>query len=238
MGKKGYGSAFGEAQRTCYFYIDFLKRNFDRQINTLVIDALDGIHVLPFARRGINVDCYETNNILINGGIIDGFKITGLLNKNKYFNLNDFVNIHNKNFYKNAVESKYDFVYVYRSLHLDRNKEVPIDKKIKKILTSVKDGGYVYILYHLAVKDNDYINYPKSQYLRPGEMSKYFDYRWKILDNHERNKLTIHNAHPFNSIDHKHRVGYIFAQKRRYYKKKIYNYNFEVFYDGTDDMED
>lgn len=62
MGKKGYGSAYGEPQRTCYWYINYLKKYFKRDFNVLVIDALDGLHVLPFARHGIHVDCYEKIN--------------------------------------------------------------------------------------------------------------------------------------------------------------------------------
>ncbi len=225
MGKKGYGSVFGEAQRTCYCYIEYLKRYYGKDFNTLVVDALDGIHVLPFARKGINVDCYEENKIFTNGGVIDGYNVIGLLEKIKTFNLGRYINLNEENFYKSNNNKKYDFVYVYRSLHLDRNKDINLDKKMKKIMSSVKENGFVYILYHLAENEYDYFHFPKNQYFRKSCINKMFDSTWEILDNHERNNLTIHKAHPFNNINHNHRVGYIFAKKKKYYKKKKYHYN-------------
>lgn len=228
MGKKGYGSVFGEAQRTCYCYIDFLKKYYNRDINVLVIDALDGIHVLPFARKHIYVDCYEENKKFLYGGTVENYKVIGLLDKINTFNLSKYVKVNETNFYTSNNNKKYDFVYVYRSLHLDRNKNIDLRSKIKKIMSSVKEDGFVYIMYHIAVNENDYINYPKNQYFRKSFISKIFGSSWEIIDNHERDELTIHNAHPFHNVNHKHRVGYIFARKKKYYKNKKYHYNLSV----------
>lgn len=226
MGKKGYGSAFGAPQRTCYCYIKYLNEYYKRKFNVLVIDALDGIHVLPFARKNNLVDCYETNKTLLYGGVLDGFNIIGLKEKMNIFKLNNLIKIYEENFYEKKCDKKYDFVYVYRSLHLNRNKNIINERKIRKILSSVKENGYVYILYHLADNEKDYINFPKNQYFRKGEIARLFDERWDIIDNHERKDKTIHNRHPFNCTEHKHKVGYIFARKKSNRVKYKYHYNF------------
>lgn len=226
MGKKGYGSAFGEAQRTCYVYISNLEKEFKRKMSVLVVDCLDGLHVLPFARKGHYVDCYETNNILINGGKIDDFNIIGLNKRIHEISNIDLVKINESNFYENKIDKKYDFVYVYRSLHLARNKDIPMDKKIRRLLSSVNKDGYIYIFYHLAEKSDDYKNYPRNSYFRKSQISKYFNSSWKIIDNHEREIDTIHKGHPFNKNKHYHKVGYLFAKK---IKKDIdYNYHYKI----------
>ena len=46
---------------------------------------------------------------------------------------------------------------------------------MRKLLSSVKENGLIYIFYHLAENEHDYINYPKEQYFRRLEMREYFD---------------------------------------------------------------
>lgn len=87
-----------------------------------------------------------------------------------------------------------------------------MDRKIRKLLASVKENGYIYILYHLPDKDWDYSNFGKEQYLRTGQLPPYL-YDFEIISFKERPNKIIHKAHPYNNQDHKHRVGYICARK-------------------------
>lgn len=41
---------------------------------------------------------------------------------------------------------------------------------MRKLLSSVKKNGLIYIFYHLAENEHYYINYPKEQYFRRLEM--------------------------------------------------------------------
>lgn len=226
MGKKGYRSIYGDAQRTCYIYIEKLENYYNKKFKTLIVDCGDGQHVLPFLRKGHMVDCYEKNDIFLNGGKIDKFEITGLKKIIEYLKFNNLVSVNEKNYYESKVEKNYDFVYVYRSLHLDSNNHISKDIKMRRLLSSVKENGYIYILYHLAENEYDYVNFPKNQYFRSHEMTKYFDKSWDIINMRERDKSTIHKCHPFHTIDHSHRVGYVFAKKK--YKKRKYKYNLNI----------
>ncbi|MEG1015501.1 MAG: hypothetical protein RSE45_01035 [Bacilli bacterium] len=63
-------SVFGSAPKSCYENVKNLEIKFNRKYSVLVPDCIDGQTSLIFSRHGNNVDCYETNNILLNGGII------------------------------------------------------------------------------------------------------------------------------------------------------------------------
>ena len=59
-----------------------------------------------------------------------------------------------------------------------------MDYKINKIKSNVALGGYIYIEYYLAIDEKDYKKYPSNQYLRYGEIEKYFPKEeWTILYN-------------------------------------------------------
>ncbi len=226
MGKKNYGSCYGEPYQRFRYLIKYIENYYGRKTTILIPNALDGQHVLPSVRKGHKVVCYESVNEFINGGTIGNYNIVGLKTKLNYFNMLDQVELIEKNFYNTKVEREYEFVYCYKSLHLKENKDIPKDRKMRKLLSSVKENGFIYIFYHLAKNENDYINYPKDQYFRKYEMQKYFDDSWQIIIAKEFNLTTKDNSHPFNEKEHSHLVGHIFA--RKLYKRRKHKYTYDI----------
>lgn len=208
-------SVFGNAQRTSYEYMKLLNEKYNNNFKTLVVDDKDGLHSIPFANHGSKVVMYEPNEVYINGGIIDDINITPITNR-KYFKENKSkIEIRNENFYESKVEDKYEFVYCYRSLHEKHNKKIPMKRKIRKLLSSVKDGGYIYIFYHIAKNEKDISNFPRNQYLRNGEMKTYFNPKlWDVITLIEDITPTNHKGHPNHQKDHTHIVGHVFARKK------------------------
>ena len=225
--KVDVGSVFGNAQRTSYEYMKLLDKKTNGNFKTLVIDDKDGLHSLPFANHGSKVVMYEPNEIYINGGIIDSINISPITNR-KYFKANkNKIEIRNINFYESKIEGKYDFVYCYRSLHESHNKRIPMKRKIRKLLSSVKDDGYIYIFYHMAKNEKDISNFSRNQYLRKGEMKSYFDPRiWDIITVIENDYCTRHNGHPYHKKVHEHRVGHIFAKKKN--NRLVHKYYYDI----------
>lgn len=207
------GSVFGRPQRTSYEYMKKLKIYNKNKV--LIVDDKDGLHSIPFAYYGFEVVMYEPNKVYLDGGIIDNYNLTPITNRKHYKNTNNNIKIENNNFYKLRVDNKYDFVFCYRSLHEKHNKTIPMKRKIRKLQSSVKEGGYIYIFYHMAKNERDIANYPRNQYFRKNEMKTYFDSKnWKIILLIENSYITEHKGHPFNKKNHGHMVGYIFAQKK------------------------
>ena len=213
--KVDVSSVYGKAQRTSYEYMKLLNEKYKNNYRVLVVDDKDGLHSLPFANHGARVVMYEPNDIYINGGIIDDIKITPITNRKYYQKYSNHIGIRNENFYETKVEEKYEFVYCYRSLHEKHNKNIPMKRKVRKLLSSVKEGGYIYIFYHMAKKEKDISNFPRNQYLRKNEIISYFDPRiWKIITIIEHEEPTFHKGHPNHQKNHEHLVGHIFAQKK------------------------
>lgn len=224
---KNTGSVFGVPQRTIYGYIKFLKNKMKNNTNILIIDDKDGLHSLPFLRQDFKVTMYETENIYIDGGNIDEFNIMGLKKRLLLENKENEIKVMKKNFYETKIEEKYDFVYVYRSLHDKCNKHISMNQKMKKILSSVKENGYVYIFYYIAKNEKDYSNFPKNQYFRKNEIKDYFKKQnWDIISLIENNSDTIHIKHPNHNKIHYHRVGYIFAKKIN--NRLVYQYKYNI----------
>ncbi len=226
MGKKNYGSVYGLPYQRYRYLLKYLDNYYKRKFRILIPNALDGQHILPSVRKGYEVDCYESVSEFLNGGTVDDFNIVGLKEKIKFFGYDKMVNIFENNFYEQKVEREYEFVYCYKSLHLKENKNIPKDKKMRKLLSSVKENGFIYIFYHIAENPNDYINYSKEQYFRKYEMSKYFDDSWEIIISRESNLKTLDDAHPYNNKKHTHLVGHIFAKKK--YKRRKYKYHYNI----------
>ena len=225
--KVDVGSVFGTAQRTSYEYMKLLNEKTNGNFKTLVVDDKDGLHSLPFANHGSKVVMYEPNEIYINGGVIDDIAITPITNRKSFKENESKIEIRNTNFYESKVEDKYDFVYCYRSLHENHNKKIPMKRKIRKLLSSVKDDGYIYIFYHMAKNEKDISNFSKNQYLRKGEMKSYFDPRvWEIITIIENDYCTNHNGHPYHKKNHEHRVGHIFARKKN--TRLVHKYYYEI----------
>lgn len=226
--KKGSKGVFGICPKTCYGYMYKLESLFNRKLDILIPDSMDGYTAITFLRYGHHIDCYEKNNILLNGGIIDSFYTIGFKQKVLNEKLQDLVNLYKDNYYETKVEKQYDFVYSYRSLHLEQNKHIPLKKKIRKLLSSVKTGGYVYIFYYMANDTDDYMKYSLNQYFIPYEMKSYFDLNdWEIIYSIEGHKR-IHPSHPFNKKDHFHKIGTIFARKKNNRRKLIYRYIYSI----------
>lgn len=221
-------SVFGNAQRTSYEYIKFLKEKYNTNFRILVVDDKDGLHSFPFANHNANVVMYEPNEIYIDGGVIGNYNILPINNRKYYSKNKNKVEIRNKNFYEEKIEEKYEFVYCYRSLHEKCNKKIPMKRKMRKLLSSVKDGGYIYIFYHMAKNEKDISNFPINQYFRTGEMQTYFDSRnWEIITLIENNKLTEHKGHPNHPTNHQHRIGHVFARKKN--NRLVHKYYYEIY---------
>lgn len=228
MGYKGSKGVFGNSPHRCYDLIYKLEKEMGKSFSVLIPDCYDGYCVMPMAIRNKTVDCFETNHILLDGGIIDGYNTIGLRKKIANANVKQNVTIINENFYTKRIEKQYDYVYCYRSLHLNRNMDIRMNVKIRKLLSSVKTGGYIYILYYLAKDSSDYINYPSNQYLREHDIKKYFDLnRWDIIFNIENYKR-LHGPHPFNKKKHYHITGVLLAKKRNIRKKQLYRYSYTI----------
>lgn len=158
--KKGYSSCFDEDyQQYTKHIIKYVDNHFnnDKNIKILIPNALDGLHILRTARRDFKFDCYETQDEFINGGIIDNFNTIGLKEKLNYFNYNDKVNLYEKNFFEQKVEKEYYFLLCYKSLHLNCNKHIPKERKMKKLLSSVKENALNHKLYPFLQYSN--LNY-------------------------------------------------------------------------------
>lgn len=221
-------SVFGTPPKTCYVHTENLEKKLKRKYSVLVPDCIDGQTSLIFSRHGNNVDCYETNNILLNGGIIDSYRTIGLYKKIEYEDSKDLVNVYENNFYSLKADKKYDFVYCYRSLHLEKNKSVSMERKIKRLMSSVKLGGYLYIFYYMADDENDYVKYPHNQYLREYEIKKLFDLNNWNIEFCIENKIRQHGPHPYNKKIHFHKVGTILVKRINTRNKYMYHYIYKI----------
>lgn len=224
---KEVGSLYGLPQRISYEYMKLMKNKFGEGYEVLVIDDKDGLHSLSFANHNAKVTMYEPNDVFIYGGNLDNYVLSPLSNR-KYWNKHkNNIKINNKNFYEERIEKKYDFVFCYRSLHEKSNKHISMNRKMRKLLSSVKDNGYIYIFYHMAKNEKDVSNFPKSQYLRSQEMKNYFDDKvWDIISLIENERLTQHKGHPFHRKSHKHKVGHVFAKKKN--NRLRHNYAYKI----------
>lgn len=67
-------------------------------------------------------------------------------------------------------------------LNEKHNKEIPMKRKVRKLLCSTKDNGYIYTFYNMIKTENDISNFSRNQYLKKLKMQSYFESRtWKIL---------------------------------------------------------
>lgn len=208
------GSIFGDPDQQVYDYINFFKTRYNTILDCLVVDANDGKNVFPFARNNFNVTCYEDNEILLNGGIFNHTYAIGLNKRIVDSKLNN-ITVKNLNYYEVKEIKKYDFVYVSLSLNLEKNKHISIKDKVRKLKSSVKVDGYLYIYYELIIDNKEKSN----SYLKFNEMRTYFDLEdWQLLYICERQKKLSN----INTITN----GYIFARKKN--NRKKYKYNFEI----------
>ncbi len=225
-------SIFGQPNQQIYDYILFFQKKYNRNIDLLIVDANDGKNVLPFARRNYNVVCYEDNDVLINGGIFNGKFTNGLKKRISDFSLEDKVEIKQINYYCTKEIKKFDLVYVENSLNLDKNKNISMKKKVRKLMSNVREGGYIYIYYDLIV---DNCLEKSNLYLNSNEMKTYFDKEdWKIVYICEREHTSI--CH----YSENRKIGYIFAMKKRnrnnFNDKRIRKHVLDNYFKGTDSI--
>lgn len=227
--KKGNKGVYNSTIRTLSIYEERLRKIFDGLFNVLIPDCMDGYSVMSLLRKGHIVDGYEDNEVFLNGGNIDGFITNGLLSKVKNENLESKFKLYQKNFYKCKIEKQYNFVYCYRSLHLDRNKDIKMATKIRKLQSSVKADGYIYLFYYMANDEKNYELYPSNSYFRSYEMKSYFNSdNWNILYSIE-NHIRQHGPHIYDKTLHYHKIGILFAQKKNTRKKLRYKYTYNLF---------
>lgn len=219
------GSIYGNPNQQIYDYINFLKKKYQRNIDVLIVDAKDGKNVIPFAKEKNNVVCYETSNELLNGGQVNNIVCQGLRKRINDYLLTNFITIKEMNFYENKEIKKFDFVYIEDSLHLAKNIDISLKKKVRKLMATVREGGYLYIYYDMAIDESDYETYPANSYFRTNEISSYFDLEdWKIEYMCERSCNNIN----YNHYGKERRTGYIFATKIRNRRKYQYHYTVEI----------
>ena len=214
-------SVFGNVKKRVYYYIDFLKNNYQKIPDVLIVDANDGINVIPFAKNNCNVTCYEDNNILLNGGIFEGKKTNGLIKRLKDQNVFDKVEIKKSNYYKFKDIKKYDFIYIDDSLQYKKYEDISMKKKIRKLMSNVREGGYLYIHYVLKKNKND----NENSYLELNEILNYFDLKdWRIVYIFECTKKSIYSYDRDNSYN----TGYILANKIRNRRVYVNHYEIEI----------
>ena len=223
--------------------------------NFLVIDDKDGRLALCPLRYGKRVKIYEPDAKYLDGGkfnvpmkdfdtgryVYKEKTCIGLRDRLNMEFLENLADIKNENFYSSDLAEKYSCVAVSKSLDREENKNYTMEYKIEKLKSLVKDGGYLYIEYYIALDSNDEFKYPKNQYLRYGEMKNYFDSdEWNILSLEEKStreditKMNIDNKPIiFGIIDVRKRTQKEIKKLRKinnilpirnYREKKVRNY--------------
>lgn len=208
-------------------------KKINEKTKFLIVDDKDGQLGMCPLRRNIPIVVYEPEKVFLEGGKTEvplsvpntsnfvfakrnilGFKdrITTELIKTKY-------NLINKNYYSFTDENKYDYVAACHSLDRDSNIDYSMEYKINKLKNNVADKGYLYLEYDIALRDDDYKNYPSNKYLRNNEILNYFDTNeWTIITNEI--KIVKADYTPLNKENKDIVIGYLDAKKSPTPKKK------------------
>ncbi len=237
-------SIFGRVDTQLYNILRYMERRNGKDYSALVVDCVDGHLLCCIARHIKNVVGYETDPVYVNGGhkvIPVIHPITKKIVKvdRTIYGVNDRIKmeflenakVHNENFYLSNDNKTYDLVIANRSFERTSNNNIPIDKKMKKLMKTVNKGGYLAINYIVAKEDDDYINYPKNSFARENEIESLIDLNeWTIAKRSLRNNL-FERAHVGNLEDHYVRVGYMLLKKEKtkvVKERKKYNKDFVV----------
>lgn len=203
-------------------------RNEYKGYDFLVVDDKDGRLCMCPLRSGREVTVYEPNEIYLYGGKqkvpIKNLENNEIVFKDKTtMGLQDRLNleflennavIYNENFYEAHLDNKYGFVAASKSLDRIENKNISMSDKIEKLKDVVQPGGYLYIEYYIALDENDYESYPENQYMRYGEMEKFFKNEdWSILSIQE--KPTTEDITKMNPESKKIIFGIIDARRKK-----------------------
>lgn len=151
--KKCMGSIFGSPPTSFQPLIKEIKKDLKKQrVDACDVGCLDGKNSFIIAKNGFKVDCYELNDLYINGGQVQypflvndnlSFEEIELYGLKKRLKLNfsqstDNIHVIEKNFYKDN-NKQYDFVYTRRSLSRDDYSDLTMNEKIQILKNSVKD---------------------------------------------------------------------------------------------------
>lgn len=222
-------------------------RKIYKESRFLIIDDKDGHLGMCPLRVNIPIDVYEPNKEYLFGGKTEipinipdtnqfmfiERNILGFKDRISNELLECECQLYNLNYYEVKNNCLYDYVAACRSLDRKENKRFDMDYKINKIKSNVALGGYIYLEYYLAIDEKDYKKYPSNQYLRYGEIEKYFPKEeWTILYNEV--EIIKDDYTPLNRNNEMVAIGYLDVRKiptptsktKKEYKTYV-NYNNE-----------
>ena len=230
-------SIWGNPPKRLYKLIKIVEENKKGKFEACIVGCSDGKFLLPFARKGYHVTGYDIDEIALYGGVktfpiiknktkykytpnfksekfeLEDRMILGLSNRIEKENLEQYVDIELRDFYKNVPNKEFDVVFTSCSLHYTNNKDYSLKEKILKLQKIVKENGFLYIDYMMAIDEQDFETYPSEKFFRKGEIIDYFDKNWKIISHIENNYASFERAHVDCVKNHFHRFGYIFVKK-------------------------
>ncbi len=221
-------------------------KKINEKLKFLIIDDKDGQLGMCPLRKNIPIVVYEPEQVYLNGGKVEvplnipnttNFifakrNIMGFKDRITTELINTKCNLINRNYYGFTDENKYDYVAACHSIDRDCNIEYSMEYKINKLKRNVVDKGYLYLEYYVALKEDDYENYPANKYLRNNEILNYFDENeWTIITNEI--KIIKDDLTPLNKELKDVVVGYLHVRKTPTPRKKVKRIikNTYTFYD-------
>lgn len=230
-------SSFGRIRTTFYALLNFLKTEDGENLSVCDVGCLDGLHTLPFLKKGYKVDAFDMNMVYLYGGhvqlpivkednsiVLQRRTIYGAEDRINIEELNNNVNLYSDNFFK-CNTKKYDVIYSYRVLHREEYANIPMKDKIEALKEAVKEDGVLYLEYLMWKDDENNDNLNSDQYIKQLDMEKFFKEGWKILSIVEDRKCINEDPHIGNPTFHQHRVGMIKARKDKNYQPSYYKIN-------------
>ena len=207
-------SVWGPPPPRLYRFIHVVENAFPRRrLIFAVLGCSDGRFVLPLARRGHSVVALDVDTVALFGGAKKGpsgkVAVIGLTERLRRERLRHLVTIQHAD-YTTVTPTASHGVFTSGSIHYSRNLAVPVAKLMERIKPFVRPHGYLYIDYMLPVEAR---HASRQNYLRRGELRKYFQASdWRILMDQVRPRF-IERAHVDNPVDHYHQLGYFLAQR-------------------------
>ena len=175
-------SSFGRVNTTFYSLLKFLNEKDGENLEVCDFGCLDGLHTIPFLKKGYLVDAFDMNEIYLYGGHIqmpiiyeDGQVVLqrrtmyGAEDRINIEGLHDRVRLYNKSIFE-CCNRQYDVVYSKRGLSRKEYSHIPIKRKIEKLKSLVKDDGIMYLEYLMWLDDKNTDNLNPNQYLKQCEM--------------------------------------------------------------------
>ncbi len=233
-------SMWGDPPSRLYKFKRLVKSRFGKKAVICVIGASDGKFVLPFLRDGFTVTAYELDETAIYGGRkefpinrshiprlnyaknpnrnpeyqkvpSEMRDIIGLKKRAELEGYAEQLTIRIENFYKAPPTALFDGVFTSCSIPYPCNYDIPVIDIVHQLMSSVSDGGYLYMDYMMPLEDCH--SWRPEHYIRKGKIREYFDCSgWRILHLYEMTKPVFEAAHVDRPEDHFHRFGYILAE--------------------------